>query len=158
MIGTACVFEGKSMEASCAKTVRGRMAMASMVLGIGLAVSSTDLAWGFAPGDPIEKCTRIVHADVVALDQCLVFNRYGTALPDGMLFALRRDVVPAGGNQQPGQPLSAGKVNLACNKRRGRLCCEPMRAIAWRFASLICWGRSAASPHGRPACTCKVSS
>ena len=117
MIGTACVFEGTSMESPCAKTVRGRMVMASMVLGIGLAVSSTDFAWGFAPGDPIEKCTRIVHADVVALDQCLVLNRYGTAVPQGMLFALRRNVVPTGGTQQPGQPLSAGNVNLASNKR-----------------------------------------
>ncbi len=117
MIGTARVFEGTFVKTSQAKNVRGRMTVASFVLGLLLALSSTELALGFAPGDAIEKCARIVHADVVALDQCLVFNRYGTALPDGMLFALRRDVVPAGGTQQPGQPLAAGKVNLASNKR-----------------------------------------
>jgi manganese oxidase len=117
MIGMACVFGGTTMEANCAKTARGRMVVASFVLGLLLGVTSTITVFGSAPGDAIEKCARIVHADVVALDQCLVFNRYGTALPDGMLFALRRNVVPAGGTQQPGQPLAAGKVNLASNKR-----------------------------------------
>ena len=35
---------------------------------------------------------RIVHADVVALDQLLVYNRFGSFNPYGMIFALRRDV------------------------------------------------------------------
>ena len=48
---------------------------------------------------------RIVHADVVALDQCLVYNRFGTTRPDGMVFALRRDVLP-------GDPAHAGEAGL----------------------------------------------
>ncbi|MET7241764.1 hypothetical protein ABZT49_00185 [Methylobacterium sp. EM32] len=35
---------------------------------------------------------RIVHADIVALDQLLVYNRFGSFNPYGMIFALRRDV------------------------------------------------------------------
>ncbi|NNM74241.1 hypothetical protein [Enterovirga aerilata] len=35
---------------------------------------------------------RIVHAHVVALDQLLVYNRFGSFNPYGMIFALRRDV------------------------------------------------------------------
>lgn len=37
---------------------------------------------------------RTVCADVVALDQTLVYNRFGSFNPFGMMFALRRDVVP----------------------------------------------------------------
>ncbi len=38
---------------------------------------------------------RTVCADVVALDQTLVYNRFGSFNPFGMIFALRRDVVAA---------------------------------------------------------------
>lgn len=38
--------------------------------------------------------SRTVCADVVALDQTLVYNRFGSFNPFGMIFALRRDVVP----------------------------------------------------------------
>ena len=40
-----------------------------------------------------DRCARIVQAEVVAIDQCVIYNRYGTALPNGMIYALRRDVV-----------------------------------------------------------------
>jgi manganese oxidase len=38
---------------------------------------------------------RTICADVVALDQTLVYNRFGSYNPFGMIFALRRDVVRA---------------------------------------------------------------
>ena len=41
----------------------------------------------------IPTVARIVQANVVAIDQCLVINRFGTAMPNGMIFALRRDIV-----------------------------------------------------------------
>ncbi|MCB1400936.1 MAG: hypothetical protein KDJ82_14405, partial [Rhodobacteraceae bacterium] len=41
-----------------------------------------------------EGLGRTVCADVVALDQALVYNRFGSFNPFGMIFALRRDVVP----------------------------------------------------------------
>ncbi|MGC4026885.1 MAG: hypothetical protein QM744_18140 [Mesorhizobium sp.] len=38
---------------------------------------------------------RTVCADVVALDQALIYNRFGSFNPFGMMFALRRDVAPS---------------------------------------------------------------
>lgn len=38
------------------------------------------------------QCERVVHADVVALEQAVVLNRLGAFNPAGMLYALRRDV------------------------------------------------------------------
>ena len=39
------------------------------------------------------RCERIIRAEVVALEQAVVLNRYGAFNPAGMLYALRRDVV-----------------------------------------------------------------
>ncbi len=38
---------------------------------------------------------RIVHAEIAALDQMLVYNRFGSFNPFGMIFALTRDLSPA---------------------------------------------------------------
>jgi manganese oxidase len=38
---------------------------------------------------------RYVHADVAAIEQILVYNRFGSFNPFGMIFALRRDLSPA---------------------------------------------------------------
>lgn len=60
-------------------------------------------------------------ANVVALDQPFLYNRLGTAEPQGMIFALERDVVPM--DWKPGQPvppsiqLKAGNVRLRDDKR-----------------------------------------
>ena len=77
---------------------------------------------------------RVVHADVVALDQLLVYNRFGSFNPFGMMFALRRDVSQASSDparQRPDAdecraltgveagegPLDPGKVMLKRCKR-----------------------------------------
>ena len=62
---------------------------------------------------PTVNCSRMIKADVVALDQAIVYNRLGTINPNGMIFALRRDVVSMSG----GGGLSAGNVILRANKR-----------------------------------------
>ncbi|KMO40809.1 hypothetical protein VQ02_07030 [Methylobacterium variabile] len=50
-----------------------------------------------AAGDAVAAAPRrIVHADVVALDQLIVYNRFGSFNPYGMVFALRRDVSALG--------------------------------------------------------------
>ena len=62
------------------------------------------------------QCARTVTADVVAFDQPLMFNRLGAQNINGMIFALRRDVVDRGTCQVPGggfdparcKPLTAG--------------------------------------------------
>ncbi|WP_437874789.1 copper oxidase [Sorangium sp. So ce513] len=56
---------------------------------------------------------RIVYADVVAFDQVYVYNRFGSFNPDGMMYALKRDVVPIRAHEQ----LSAGNVMLRPGKR-----------------------------------------
>ena len=75
---------------------------------------------------------RTVCADVVALDQVLVYNRFGSFNPYGMMYALRRDVVPMDsvpekytadscdgvlGTEQATGPLIAGEVRLRDCKR-----------------------------------------
>ncbi|VDS09472.1 hypothetical protein PARHAE_02675 [Paracoccus haematequi] len=54
------------------------------------AAADFDTACSDAPGD---RPQRVVCADLVALDQMLVYNRFGSFNPYGMIFALRRDVV-----------------------------------------------------------------
>ena len=75
---------------------------------------------------------RTVCADVVALDQMLVYNRFGSFNPFGMMFALRRDVVSTDrtpvditaaqcdlrdGTESHDDPLSPGEVRLKDCKR-----------------------------------------
>ena len=67
-------------------------------------------------------CTSTTFADVVALDQAWVWNRFGAMEPQGMMYALRRDVVPtsdADGLPDPGvtYTLTAGEVKLRRDKR-----------------------------------------
>src|SRR5262245_8993555 len=58
--------------------------------------------------------TRTVVAEVVALEQCYMLNRLGAAVPDGMIYALRRDVRPV---KRSGTELKAGAVMLRPDKR-----------------------------------------
>ena len=65
-------------------------------------------------GPPIPaNCARLVKADVVALDQAIVYNRLGTINPNGMIYALKRDIVAI----DPIKGLSAGNVILRGDKR-----------------------------------------
>ncbi len=68
-----------------------RLAKFGSWLAFALFVSVSPLvAQGKAP-----VSGRHLHAEVVALDQVIMLNRRGAALPQGMIFALRRDVVPS---------------------------------------------------------------
>src|SRR5205814_9509604 len=58
--------------------------------------------------------TRTVVAEVVALEQCYMLNRLGAAMPDGMIYALRRDVIPVASADST---LKAGAVMLRPDKR-----------------------------------------
>ena len=68
-------------------------------IAVGLSLAGPAVAM---PADPRP---RIVHADVVALDHLLVYNRFGSFNPYGMIFALRRDVSALDG-AAPSQPVS----------------------------------------------------
>ena len=73
-----------------------------------------------AAGQDARTCARWVRADVVALDQPWSWNRYGALEPQGMMYALRRDVVSlddADGLPPSDKPLVAGNVRLRTDKR-----------------------------------------
>ncbi len=61
--------------------------------------------------------TNSVTADVVALDQPFMFNRLGSAFPQGMIFALKRDVVDSGGKSCADGHCQPGQVMLRPDKR-----------------------------------------
>lgn len=64
------------------------------------------------------SCARTLVADVVALDQPLMFNRIGAQNVNGMLFALRRDVVDESGKPlHQGGSAQPGRVALRPDKR-----------------------------------------
>ncbi|HEY9404102.1 MAG TPA: hypothetical protein VIQ24_15695, partial [Pyrinomonadaceae bacterium] len=58
-------------------------------------------------------CERVIKASVVAFDQVFFWNRLGAVQPQGMMFALRHNVVPI--NWRYG--LSPGNVRLRGDKR-----------------------------------------
>ncbi|HEY4590700.1 MAG TPA: hypothetical protein VII86_15845, partial [Thermoanaerobaculia bacterium] len=55
-------------------------------------------ALGLPAGVAGQTCTRTLTADVVAFDQVFFWNRFGAVQPQGMMYALRRDVVPISGS------------------------------------------------------------
>ncbi|MGE3353269.1 MAG: copper oxidase [Planctomycetota bacterium] len=83
-----------------------------------LMLSSALAANGGEPGGdgpPPRPCANTVTADVVAFDTPIVWNKFGSLDPHGMMYALRRDVVSTG--PQPWPPvdppqLVAGRVRL----------------------------------------------
>src|SRR5215813_15574649 len=62
---------------------------------------------------PVPVCARTIKADVVALDQVIMYNRLGTINPGGMIYALKKDVVAI----DPLKGLVAGNVQLRSDKR-----------------------------------------
>ena len=61
-------------------------------------------------GASAATCARNITADVVAIDQVFFWNRLGAVQPQGQMFALRRDVVPIGGNTSPVRDASQVKL------------------------------------------------
>ena len=56
------------------------------------ATSDTSPVYVVEPIQTLPECKRVITADVVALDQPIVYNRLGAMNPGGMMFALRNDV------------------------------------------------------------------
>ncbi|WP_147273281.1 hypothetical protein [Paracoccus lutimaris] len=56
---------------------------------------------------PKDEKGRVVCADIAALEQTLVYNRFGSFNPFGMIFALNRDIAPL-----PPAPQADGVVDL----------------------------------------------
>jgi hypothetical protein len=84
-----------------------RVCRSALLLTLFLATVMT------LPGEAqAQTCGRTLTADVVAFDQVFFWNRLGAIQPQGMMYALRRDVVPISGTT-----LSAGNVRLRSDKR-----------------------------------------
>src|SRR5690349_25161742 len=66
------------------------------------------------PGMAEAQCARNITADVVALDQVFFWNRLGAVQPQGMIYALRSDVVSSSSSTTA---LTAGNVQLRPGKR-----------------------------------------
>ncbi|MCB1037650.1 MAG: hypothetical protein KDD47_27710, partial [Acidobacteria bacterium] len=66
------------------------------------------------PAEPVPlTCLNTVTANVVALDQPWMWNRYGAMEPQGQMYALRHDVVPASWNpKNPGACYTGYPTNL----------------------------------------------
>ncbi|MGZ8842140.1 MAG: copper oxidase [Pyrinomonadaceae bacterium] len=62
---------------------------------------------------PTPSCERTIKADVVALDQAIVYNRLGTINPNGMIYALKKDIVAI----DPAKGIVAGNVIMRADKR-----------------------------------------
>lgn len=64
-------------------------------------------------------CERTIRADVVVLDQPLMFNRMGAQNVNGMIYALRGDVIDrsTGKPESQGGTLTPGNVQLRPDKR-----------------------------------------
>ena len=89
-------------------------------LAAGLAVCAFGaLSLAFEAEAQLPVCNRTVKADVVAFDQPLMFNRYGAQNVNGMIYALRSDVVERSSlkPEADGGVLSAGNVVLRPDKR-----------------------------------------
>lgn len=68
---------------------------------------------------PTRACARMITAEVVALEQAVVLNRFGAFNPSGMLFALKHDVVLSDGTalNEDNIKRAAGNVRLRDDKR-----------------------------------------
>ena len=116
---------------------------------------------------PPSKEGRTIRADVVALDQPLTYNRFGSFNPYGMIYALANDVELDDfgfdseklriGREREGSDMttSARPARARCASRttsaRGRWCCAAIRATGCRSASPTISYATIASASGRAA-------
>lgn len=91
----------------------------SSVVSIFSWLLATSVCAAVSPEAPPAGCERLVKAEVVALEQAIVLNRYGAFNPSGMLFALKRDVVLNDGTalSDANIKIAPGNVKLRDDKR-----------------------------------------
>ena len=85
-----------------------------LLLGLGfISLAASRQALAESPSVSISCSSKnTIHAEVVALDQVIMVNRLGTVRPEGMIYALLRDVRPI-----KGYDLEPGNVQLRADKR-----------------------------------------
>lgn len=87
--------------------------LARAIAGIAIALANLSV-------DAEARPAGVVVADVVAIDQTIVYNRFGSFNPYGMVYALKRDVVDLVSGKtldQPGVVAQPCKVAIRSDKR-----------------------------------------
>jgi hypothetical protein len=64
--------------------------------------------------DAASSCNRTINANVIALDQPIMVNRLGSAIPGGMIYALARDVVPEDQTTGPAEASTCDVAGAQC--------------------------------------------
>ena len=129
---------------SFVKSVAGARA-AAWAWGVRSAAAVTFAAAALGAAAPASAAGRTVVADVVAIDQPYVYNRYGSHNPFGMIYALARDVVDLTTGKtldQPGANRSACNVSLRPQKRPRPLVLRANKGdqLEVNFTNLLCDG------------------
>ena len=121
MSQASCSLEGDSRSGrACEHRERasGRVRLARWAQrgAVALLIAAVPVACVNAPPSTESadaSCRRVIHADVVAIEQAYVLNRHAAFVPAGMLYALRHDVVPL----DAARPLGPGNAMLRPDKR-----------------------------------------
>jgi manganese oxidase len=104
------------MISECFMRIRAAL-FAVVIMVLALAASSTTAvqATQSETPSPVSQCEsgRIVKADIVAIEQAYLLNRFAAFVPAGMLYALRSDVVAADSDK----PVGPGNAMLRAGKR-----------------------------------------
>ncbi len=85
------------------------------IIALVMYLAMFDPANATVPDESSGVCGTIVKADVVAIEQAYLLNRFSAFVPAGMLFALRRDVVPL--DDSLGAIATPGNAMLRPDKR-----------------------------------------
>ena len=102
------IFHLLPQSGRASRFVRGLPGLIGLLLLMGLGAESQAAI----------QCERTLVANIVALDQPLMFNRLGAQNVNGMMFALRNDVVDAAGVLlSEGGAAVPGQVSLRPDKR-----------------------------------------
>ncbi len=145
--------KAEGSDAACAPGVRQRtrpgltawLTRLGGVAALALLGSCVSQAPGGSGPHAGGACRNVIHADVVAIEQAYVLNRFAAFVPAGMLYALRHDVVPADASR----PLGPGNAMLRPDKRpRPLVFCASTKATACRSPSRTCL-----IPNGRASFT-----
>ncbi len=114
---------------------KGSWTVGAAIVGVSLLLSACtstgSVRHGTDNASAAPICGRVIQADVVALEQAMVLNRFGAFNPAGMLYALRHDVefsesvtrangqvIPAGSLVSDDNLIeAAGHVRLRADKR-----------------------------------------
>ena len=105
--------QGTSPAVSGAVEAARRREGGALLIAATLALGSCVNQASPNPPQADASCRRVVHAEVVALEQAYVLNRHAAFVPAGMLYALRHDVVP----MDASRPLGPGNAMLRPDKR-----------------------------------------